>query len=215
MVSAHKQPLPFADHLLTRARSSPALVTLDAAFMLYVVLDETLAYYEALNEHMQVEIERMEERALRDTSDHYLEDLMRFKRYAFALAQLAEQHRGVVAAYLRPDFAWVSGEEVEDYFEDLEGRLARLLDALADNREAVNGSFEIYVSQTTHRTNAMIRVLTMVSTVLFTSSVLISLFGSTVQGLATNKPTGFVLMLTCVVAISTATLWAFRRRGWV
>ncbi len=52
---------------------------------------------------------------------------------------------------------------------------------LTDNWEAVNGSFEIYVSQTTHRTNVVIRVLTMVSTVLFTSSVLISLFGLTVQ----------------------------------
>jgi len=40
---------------------------------------------------------------------------------------------------------------------------------LTDNWEAVNGSFEIYVSQTTHRTNVVIRVLTMVSTVLFTS----------------------------------------------
>jgi len=55
----------------------------------------------------------------------------------------------------------------------------------------------------------------MVSTVLFTSSVLISLFGSTVQGLATNKPTGFVIMLTCIVAISAATLWVFRRRSWI
>jgi len=34
-----------------------------------------------------------------------------------------------------------------------------------------------------------------------------------VQGLATNKPTGFVLMLASVVAISAATLWAFWRRG--
>jgi len=215
LVSAHKQPLPFAAHLLARARSSPELVTLDAAFMLYVVLDETLAYYEELNEHMQAEIERMEERALRDTSDHYLEDLMRFKRYAFALAQLAEQHRGVVAAYLRPDFSWVSGEAVEDYFEDLEGRLARLLDALADNREAVNGSFEIYVSQMTHRTNGVIRTLTLVSTVLFSTSVLISIFGATVQGLSSNKPTGFVIMLACIAAVGAVTLWVFRRRGWI
>jgi len=215
VVSVHKQPLPFAAHLLARARGSPELVTRDAAFLLYVVLDEVVAYYEELNEHMRSEIERMEQRALRDTSDHYLEDLIRFKRYAFALAQLAEQHRGVVAAYLRPDFAWVAGAEVEDYFEDLEGRLARLLDALADNREAVNGSFEIYVSQTTHRTNQVIKVLTMVSTVLFTSSVLISLFGTTIQGLSSNAPTGFVLMLLCITAISAATLWAFRRRGWI
>jgi len=76
-MSTLKQSLPFTDHLRAGARSSPELVTLDAAFMLYVVLDETLAYYEALNEHMQVEIERMVEPVLRDTSDHYLEDLMR------------------------------------------------------------------------------------------------------------------------------------------
>jgi len=215
LVSVHKQPLPFADHLLARARASPELVTLDAAFMLYVVLDETLAYYEALNEHMQVEIERMEERALRDTSDHYLEDLTRFKRYAFALAQLAEQHRAVVAAYLRPDFAWVAGAEVEDYFEDLEGRLARLLDGLADNREAVNGSFEIYVSQMTHRTNGVIRTLTLVSTVLFSTSVLISIFGASIQGLSSNKPTWFVLMLLCIAAAVALTVWVFRRRGWI
>jgi len=36
-----------------------------------------------------------------------------------------------------------------------------------------------------------------------------------VQSLATNKPMEFVIMLTCVVTISAATLWAFRRRGWV
>jgi len=45
--------------------------------------------------------------------------------------------------------------------------------------------------------------------------VLINLFGSTVQCLSSNKPTGFAIMLACVVDISAVTLWAFRRRGWV
>lgn len=190
-------------------------MSLDAAFMLYVILDEMLAYYEELNEHMQHAIEHMEERALRDSSDHYLEDLIRFKRYVFALAQLAEQHRAVFAAYLRPDFTWIAGEEVDEYFEDLEARLARLLDMLTTNRETVNGAFEIYVSQTTHYTNKVIRVLTMVSTVLFSSSILIGLFGATVQGLSSNRPTAFLAMVVAIVAVSALTLWAFRRRGWI
>lgn len=215
LVSVHKQPLPFAEHLLARAQGSPELVSLDAAFMLYVILDEMLAYYEELNEHMQHAIEYMEERALRDSSDHYLEDLIRFKRYVFALAQLAEQHRAVFAAYLRPDFTWIAGEEVDEYFEDLEARLARLLDMLTTNRETVNGAFEIYVSQTTHYTNKVIRVLTMVSTVLFSSSILIGLFGATVQGLSSNRPTAFLAMVVAIVAVSALTLWAFRRRGWI
>jgi magnesium transporter len=215
LVSAHQQPLPFAEHLRARALASPDLVRLDAAFMLYVVLDELFAYYELLNEHLRGEIERMEERALRDTSDRFLEDLTHFKRYVVALAQLAEQHRAIVAAYLRPDFPWVSGADVEDYFEDLDDRLRRLLDTLAGNRETVNGAFEIYVSQTTHRTNALIRVLTMVSTVLFSAAVIAAIFGASIQGLATNQPAVFVLMVACIAATAAATIRAFRRRGWL
>lgn len=197
LVSAHKQPLPFGEHLLTRARTSPELVLLDAAFMLYLMLDELLAYYEEVNAQMQGEIERMEERALRDTTDQFLEDLVHFKRYVFALDHLAEQHRAVFTAYLRPDFTWIAGQEIEEYYEDLDTRLARLLDMLASNRETVNGAFEIYVSQMAHRTNQIIRVLTVVSTLLFSASVLISLFGASIQ------------------TVSGFALWLFRTRKWV
>lgn len=69
LVTAHKRPLPFADHLATRAHTSPELVAMDASFMLYLVLDETLTYYEELNRHLQAEVELLEERALRDPTE--------------------------------------------------------------------------------------------------------------------------------------------------
>ena len=219
LVSAHKQPVPFATRLLARARHSPELVAHDATFLLYLILDEVLAYYEELTEHVQAEIERMEERALHDPSNRFLEDLLHFKRYAFALSQLAEQHRAVFAAFLRPDFRWVSGEEVADYFEDLEGRLARLLDTLTAAREAINGAFEIYVSHMAHRTNGVIKLLTIVSTVLFSASIVVSIFGTsiatTVHSATLTTPAGLLLMLLCIAVVSGTTLWVFRQRGWL
>ncbi len=218
-VSAHKAALPFADHLRARATGSPELVQLDAAFMLYIALDELLSYYEELNRRVQAQIEHMEERALRDTSDRFLEDLVRFKRYAFALSQLADQHRDVVAAFLRPDFHWVSGEEVEEYFDDLLARLTRLLDLLLAARDAVNGSFEIYVSHMAHRTNQVIRLLTIVSVVLFTASIIVSIFGTTITATIHSSvlatPVGLVLMLASMALVSGGTLWIFHRHDWL
>ena len=218
-VSAHKAPLPFAEHLRARATGSPELVQLDAAFMIYIALDELLSYYEELNRRVQAQIEHMEERALRDTSDRFLEDLVRFKRYAFALSQLADQHRDVVAAFLRPDFHWVSGAEVEEYFDDLQARLTRLLDLLLAARDAVNGSFEIYVSHMAHRTNQVIRLLTVVSVVLFTASIIVSIFGTTISATIHSSilatPVGLLLMLACMALVSGGTLWIFHRRGWL
>ena len=72
--------------------ASPALVGSGAAFLLYVLLDETLAYYEEVSDRLHGDIARLDERALRDNGDAFLTDLLAFKRYAFALARLAEQH---------------------------------------------------------------------------------------------------------------------------
>ncbi|GAC1320246.1 MAG: hypothetical protein NVS2B16_08400 [Chloroflexota bacterium] len=219
LVSAHKLPLPFIDKVLARAQHNPELLLRDGAYMLYIVLDEVLEHYEDLNRHVESEIEAMEERALRDTSDHFLEELLRFKRYAFTLGHLADQHREVFAAFLRPDFAWVSGDEVEIYFRDLQGRLARLLSALQSAREAINGAFEIYVSHMAHRTNQVIKVLTMVSTVLLPTTVIIALFGTNIatslHAVPVNTPMGLLVMLVAIVTVCSTILIAFHRKGWV
>lgn len=219
LVSFHKQPLPFDERVMARARHNPELVRMDAAFMLYIMLDELLAYYEEMERRLQGGIELMEERALRDTSDEFLEHLLHFKRYVFAFFQLVDQHREVFSAFLRPDFHWVCGADVEVYFRDLQSRLARLLDTLLAAREAVNGAFDIYVSNMSHRTNQVIKVLTMVSTVLLPATVIIGLFGANITGSIHSSHIGptalFLIMLAAIVVVSGGTLWGFRRRGWV
>jgi magnesium transporter len=219
LFTIHKAPLPFEERVLARAWNSPDLVRLDSAFMLYIVLDELLAYYENLNRHLQGEIERLEERALRDTSDTFLENLIHFKRYAFALSHLADQHWEVFAAFLRPDFRWICGADVEVYFRDLETRLSHLLDNLVEAKDAVNGAFEIYVSHMSHRTNQVIKVLTMASTTLLPATDIIGLFGSSlstsVRGFPVDSPVGFMFMLIAIVAVSGGSLWGFRRQGWI
>ncbi len=219
VVSAHKAPLPFDTQLHARLLASPAVVQRDAPMLLYSLLDEVLSYYEELHRHLQVEIERLEERALHDASDRFLADLVRFKRYAFALSQLADQHRDVVAAFGRPDFPWVAGTEAAESFEDLQSRLTRLIDLLLAAKDAVNGAFEIHVSHMSHRTNQVIRLLTIVSVVLFTASIIVSIFGTTIAATMHNSvlatPFGLFVMLVCMVLVSMGTLWAFHRRQWL
>src|SRR5215217_7120035 len=97
LVSAHKRALPFAERVLARAVQNPALLKLDSAFLLSILVDELLAHYEVLTEAMEV-------RALTDSSDALLEDLLHLKRFAFAVYRLASQHRATLEAFLRPDF---------------------------------------------------------------------------------------------------------------
>ena len=162
LVSAHKRPLPFAERVLARATQNPALLKLDSAFLLSILVDELLAHYEVLTEELEDEVEAMEVRALTDASDALLEDLLHLKRFVFAVYRLAGQHRATLEAFLRPDFPLVGGDIIEPYFRDLDERLGRLLDALEAAKESVNGAFDLYVSQVAHRTNDIMKVLTIV-----------------------------------------------------
>ncbi len=217
VVSVHKAPFAFEERVATRAEQSSELLDDDSAFMVYILLDELLAHYDTLYEQIQTEIEQMEERALTDTSDAYLNDLLDFKRYVFALSQLTEQHREIFSAFLRPDFKWVSGEGVEVYFRDLEARLARVADALLGAKEATNGSFSIYVSHMSHRTNNIMKTLTIISAVLLPTSVIVGFFG--VNNLADlpvfTHPAGFVLMIALIILVSVSILLTFRRKRWI
>lgn len=216
LLSAHQIAMPFTERILTRCTLHTENAQMQSVFLLYVLLDELLAYYEDVNEQMQVQIEQMEERALLDTSDVFLTDLLHFKRYAFALSQLADQHRSLFAVFLRPDFHYIPEQDEMLYYRDLETRFSRLTDTLRAAKESVNGIFTIYVSHVSHRTNNVMKILTMVSTVLLPSTLILTFFSTnsiTDIPLLTHR-IGFTVMIFSILCVSSTILWRFRHKGW-
>ncbi len=215
LLSAHHQPMPFYDGILSRAAHDPDLVRLDSAFMLYIILEELLGYFETLDEAVQGDIEEMQIRALRDSGEEFLTELLQFKRFVFALSQVVQQHHPVFQAFLRPDFLYVSEEEVQPHFRSLDERLTRLVDRLDLTRQEVNTTFDIYLSRESHRTNAAMKVLTMVATVLFTATFIEGFFGPSFSGIPSHTVGGFVAMILLIAAVAAVTLGIFRWRGWM
>jgi magnesium transporter len=217
LLSTHQIVLPFAERMLTRSSLHNETSPIDAAFLLYVFLDELLTYYEDLNGRIQGEIEQMEERALLDSSDSFLTELLHFKRYTFALSQLADQHRVIFAVFLRPDFHAIAEHEIQAYYRDLDSRQARVVENLRSAKESVNGIFDIYVSRVSHQTNNVMKILTIVSTILLPSTLIFTFFSTqTIQTipLLTHRA-GFLLMILSVICVSVIILWRFRHKGWL
>ncbi len=157
----------------------------------------------------------MEERALRDTSDYFLEDLLELKRYVFALGRLTGQHREVFVAFLRPEFPFVASEEMRPYFRDLEARLDRLLDQLTTDKDAINGASDLYVSQVGHRSTRVMQLLTVVSTVFLPVTLVLGFFSTGFRFQSMYSGFAFAAMIVTVLAISGSLLVMFYRRGWI
>lgn len=66
-----------------------------------------------------------------------------------------------------------------------------------------------------HRTNGVMKVLTIVSTVLLPSSLIVAIFGTSFEGIPLYRPAGFVAMLVAIVLVTGGALFFFRHRKWI
>ena len=215
LVTAHKQPPVLSKRVRARARLMPDALREEPSYLVYIILDELLAYYERLCEHVDDEVEVLEERALTDTTDAYLGDVLRLKRYVFALSRLADHHRDVLASFLRPDFPFQAPDVVRPYFRQLNERLAHALAVLADAKAGVNGAFTIYVSHVSHRTSRIIRTLTVISGLLLPVTVILAFFSAVAQIAPIYRGTGLVLMVLCILTTGLVGVWIFERKQWI
>lgn len=213
MLSVHKHEVPFLAEIAERVHQSPDLVRMHTAYLLYIILDEMLDFYQKLFEDLEESVEVMEETALRVDNETFLADVLRLKRHVFLLGRLAEQHRLVFSAFTRPDFEFISGPDIEPYFRDLQQRLGQIVERLFAARDPVNTAFEIYVSQMSHRTNQVMKLLAVVSTVLLPATLIVGFFGTSFPQLAFLHSLGaFLFMVALLVAVPSAVMIALRSR---
>jgi magnesium transporter len=150
---------------------------------------------------------------LRVDNESFLTDVLRLKRHVFLLGRLADQHRLVFSAFTRPDFEFISGPDIEPYFRDLQQRLGQIVERLFAARDSVNTAFEIYVSQMSHRTNQVMKLLAVVSTVLLPATLIVGFFGTSFPQLAFLHSLGaFLFMVALLVAVPSTVMIVLRSR---
>lgn len=213
LLFGHDRPLPFRDLIEERAGQHPHLIAQDSAFLLFILLDEWLHLVEAITEALDERIEDMEERAIRDTSESFLDNLIDLKELAFDLSQVVDRHHAIFDAMLNPDFPFVAGEIVEQHYRDLSRRFERRVIAIQEGRGSINNAFTIFSSSTAYRTNRIVLLLTMVSTVLLPITVIFSFFGTNFVDLPLFTTPMFMAMWAVVLGITTVIVTLFARGG--
>ena len=100
------------------------------------------------------------------------------------------------------------------YFGDLADHMRLISVELEDLREMTESLHATYVSLTSQRTNEVIRILTIIATIMLPLSVLSGLYGMNVDLPLEGSPYAFVLVLAVMAVIAIGMLLFFRSRRW-
>jgi magnesium transporter len=177
----------------------------------------TVTSYHGAIDRIEDDIERLDDRSLRDRGGRrMLNQLVEVRSRIASLRRLLAKHRYVYGA--------LSGVVLGDpeagpspgnlALSDVAKAYADAMIAVEGARELVLGSFNVYATRTAQRTNDTMKVLTLVTVLLLPGSMIAGLLGmNVIVPLDKDNPLSFWFVIAGVAALAAViTIIAWRRR---
>jgi magnesium transporter len=90
------------------------------------------------------------------------------------------------------------------------------VDTIETLREMVSASLEIYLSSISYRLNAVMKVLTIITTIFMPLTFIVGIYGMNFEHMPELKwGWGYPLVLGVMVAIAIGMLGFFKRKKWI
>ena len=219
VITSHERPIEFLDDLDDQVQADAAYGLLDSQSFLATLLHVTVTSYHGAIDRVEDDIERLDDRSLRDRGGRrMLNDLVEVRSRIASLRRLLARHRyvyGALGGVVLGD-AETEASPGNVALSDVAKAYTDAMAAVEGARELVLGSFNVYATRTAQRTNDTMKVLTLVTVLLLPGSLIAGLLGmNVIVPLDKDNPMSFWFVIGGVALLAVVIVLIARRRGWM
>lgn len=190
------------------------------SFLLHLIIDMVVDRKFQAIDQIEIKLDLDEDEILADTHDFDLSRLMDSRRSLMTIRKSVFYEREVISKLIRQDSLFISNQAII-FFRDVYDHLSRYYEISETARDQVTSLMEIYLSminnrmaQTSNRTNAIMRRLTLITTIFMPLTLISGIGGMSEFTLLvgeTNLKIGY-LVLFVVMAIIAALNYTMLKR---
>ncbi|MDQ2674173.1 MAG: hypothetical protein M3Y40_05910 [Chloroflexota bacterium] len=214
VITNHDRPIPFLEEHREKIQDQREVGLLSPVEFLADLLEWHVDAFFRVAEELDLEVERLDDAALRTERD-LLKRLVAMRRRIARVRRMLTPHREVYGELTRPDFMPKLDERESRALTDAAKRLERAIDAVANAREMLIGTFDVHMTRTAQRTNEVMKVLTLASVILLPSVVLAGVMGMNFKVPLFDNPNLFWVVIGAMAVLAVGTVIAARWRGWL
>ena len=213
LVTVHDDPtrsVTAAHEVLPRR---PDLLARGPTYLLHFLLDVLADHYLPITERIADVIDDLAEDCFREDNPPIVERILKLKRGMLALRRIVGPQRDTMLALTRDEFRAIPAES-RPFLRDIYDRLARVSDLLDSFRDEVTSLLEINVSLVSNRMNQVIKVLTVIATIMLPLTVVVGYYGMNFHFVEYGWKLGWLYALGLLTATAAGTWWFLKRRHW-
>ena len=192
-----------------------------ADYLTYALLDATVDQFFPILENVGESIEEIEDELLSKPNKETLKSLYQGKRLLLQLRRAAWPQREIFNTLIRDDTGLIC-KETQVFLRDCYDHSTQIIDILESFRDLAAGLMDVYLSSLGLRTNEIMRVLTVISSIFIPLTFIAGVYGMNFDPEKSpwNMPEldwyfGYPLCLAFMATVGISMVLFFKRKHWL
>lgn len=213
IITASPKPSALVDELFDAWTNEPEDIGLDAASMLHSILDAVVDDYFPALDRLHDQVDELEE-SIYDSPNADLAAFLQLKRELLTMRKNIGPVRDNLNALIRYGAPIIPQSKVLD-FTDVYNHCLRISENIDLGRDILSSIMDTHLALVSNRLNDVMRVLTVISTVLMVCSLIAGIYGMNFAHMPELQWSfGYPLAILFMVISSALIVWVFRRKGY-
>ncbi|MFN7117747.1 MAG: magnesium/cobalt transporter CorA [Saprospiraceae bacterium] len=184
-------------------------------YLAYALADSVVDHYFIILDQIQEVIESLEEEILYNPNNWSKSKIHQLKLQMLALRKAVMPLREAVNWFAKSECVIVQ-QSTEVFTRDLYDHIVQVIDIVETYRDILNGLYDLYLSEISYRTNNVMRVLTIISTIFMPLTFIVGVYGMNFEFMPELKwRYGYYFVWGFMVVMVITMLIFFRRKKWL
>ena len=216
VLTHHDRAVASVEFVIKRIRRDPRLMHQSPAFLAHAIIDHEVDRYLPLMGAYDYEIGDLELSIMQETAPKgVLERIFDLKRTLQRIRRVAIHQTDVLLRLSNGTMSRIP-EEALPFFRDVYDHFIRVNDLTDSYRDLVSSSLDAFLSVQSNRMNEVMKVLTLISTIMLPLSFIVGLYGMNFDHMPElHWDYGYAFSWALMILTAAGLVIFFRKRGWL
>lgn len=186
-----------------------------ADYLTYALSDLIIDHYYAVLDQMEEAIENIEANILGQNGSTSKGEIHQLKLATLRLRKVIIPTRDAIYRLWRLEHS-AFREETALFVRDLHDHIVQVAESAETNRDMITGVYDLYLSEINLRTNNIVRILTIISTIFIPLTFLVGVYGMNFEYMPElDWRYGYYYIWAIMLLVSLLLVLYFRQRKWL
>lgn len=215
LITFQEFPNSTFDNVIERIEEGSNIRKNNVDYLFYALIDAVVDSYFLVLEEIDNRIDLLEEQLISNPEKKVLQEVYELKRELIYIGNYIWPIRNILGSLTKNEFGIINEKNIY-YFRDVHDHTIQIIDMVETYRDVLSGMIDTYLSSIGNKTNEVMKVLTIFSTIFIPLTFLSGVYGMNFTNIPEHKWKYGYLMFWGISAVTSIIMVRFfKKKGWL